>query len=111
MRTVLIFGGVVLVLVVVNASVLDKERLLASGTPVLLELAPVDPRSLIQGDYMELDYAISRQSVGMMLARRSANASVFSRIVGAVAAYRWGRMRFTSRKDTRCAIPVRATES
>jgi uncharacterized membrane-anchored protein len=61
MRTVLIFGGVVLVLVVVNASVLDKERLLASGTPVLLELAPVDPRSLIQGDYMELDYAISRQ--------------------------------------------------
>jgi uncharacterized membrane-anchored protein len=28
---------------------------------VLLELAPVDPRSLIQGDYMRLDYAIGRQ--------------------------------------------------
>jgi uncharacterized membrane-anchored protein len=49
------------VLVVPNALVLQKERLLADGTPVLLELAPVDPRSLIQGDYMRLDYAITRQ--------------------------------------------------
>ena len=28
---------------------------------MLVELAPVDPRSLIQGDYMRLDYAIARQ--------------------------------------------------
>jgi uncharacterized membrane-anchored protein len=61
MRSVLVFGGLVLVLAVVNALVVDKERVLANGTPVLLELAPVDPRSLIQGDYMRLDYAITRQ--------------------------------------------------
>jgi uncharacterized membrane-anchored protein len=28
---------------------------------VLLELAPVDPRSLMQGDYMVLNYAISQE--------------------------------------------------
>ena len=31
---------------------------------MLLELAPVDPRSLIQGDYMRLDYAIARDLAG-----------------------------------------------
>jgi uncharacterized membrane-anchored protein len=61
MRNALVVGGLVLVLAVPNALVLDKERLLADGTSVLLELAPVDPRSLIQGDYMRLDYAITRQ--------------------------------------------------
>lgn len=61
MRSALVFAGLVLVFVVSNALVLHKERLLADGTPVLLELAPVDPRSLIQGDYMRLDYAIARQ--------------------------------------------------
>jgi uncharacterized membrane-anchored protein len=61
MRRALVLGGLALVLVVPNALVAHKEWLLADGTPVLLELAPVDPRSLIQGDYMRLDYAITRQ--------------------------------------------------
>lgn len=38
-----------------------KEQVLRGGQPVLVELAPVDPRSLIQGDYMRLDYAIARK--------------------------------------------------
>ena len=61
MRGMLVIAGLAIVLVVPNVLVLDKERLLADGTPVLLELAPVDPRSLIQGDYMRLDYAMTRQ--------------------------------------------------
>ncbi len=61
MSGALILAGLLLVLVVPNAFVVQKEQLLASGRPVLLELAPVDPRSLIQGDYMRLDYAITRQ--------------------------------------------------
>jgi uncharacterized membrane-anchored protein len=61
MRSALVVAGLILVLLVPNALLLHKERLLADGTPVLLELAPVDPRSLIQGDYMQLDYAIERQ--------------------------------------------------
>ena len=59
-RTGLIFGGVLLVLGVTNLQIVQKERLLRDGTTILLELAPVDPRSLIQGDYMQLDYAITR---------------------------------------------------
>ena len=39
---------------------LGKERILSSGQLVLLELVPVDPRSLLQGDYMDLRYAITQ---------------------------------------------------
>ena len=44
----------VFVLVVVNGSIWQKERHLAEGEIVYLELAPVDPRSLIQSDQGEL---------------------------------------------------------
>ncbi|ABF90315.1 conserved hypothetical protein [Myxococcus xanthus DK 1622] len=60
-RTAVIFGGLAFALLVPAGLVVQKEHVLRSGTPVLLELAPVDPRSLIQGDYMVLDYAISRE--------------------------------------------------
>jgi uncharacterized membrane-anchored protein len=39
--------------------VVDKEKLLENGKLVLLKLAPVDPRSLMQGDYMRLSYEVS----------------------------------------------------
>jgi uncharacterized membrane-anchored protein len=60
-RAALVIGGLLLVLGVANLQIVQKERLLRDGDSVLLELAPVDPRSLIQGDYMALDYAITRQ--------------------------------------------------
>lgn len=41
-------------------AVIEKETLLQEGELVLLELAPADPRSLMQGDYMDLRYAISQ---------------------------------------------------
>jgi len=59
-KRALVAGGLVLALTLPNVAIWQKERTLASGTPMLLELAPVDPRSLIQGDYMRLDYAIAR---------------------------------------------------
>src|SRR3546814_5177827 len=46
-----------LVLGAVNLQVLQKQRVLDDGRTVLLALRPVDPRSLIQGDYMVLRYA------------------------------------------------------
>ncbi|MFP2907608.1 GDYXXLXY domain-containing protein [Pyxidicoccus sp. 3LFB2] len=61
MRAAVIFGGLALALGAPAALVAQKEYVLATGRPVLLELAPVDPRSLMQGDYMVLDYAISRE--------------------------------------------------
>ena len=59
-RSVLIGVGLLLALGVPNVAIIRKELLLANGSSILLELAPVDPRSLIQGDYMRLDYAITR---------------------------------------------------
>jgi uncharacterized membrane-anchored protein len=56
-RLVLVIGGV-LVLATANAGIYQKEQLLRSGRPVLLELAPVDPRSLMQGDYMALRFKV-----------------------------------------------------
>ena len=46
----------------VNYSILAKERLLARGTVVVLELAPVDPRSLMQGDYMALRFRMANDA-------------------------------------------------
>ena len=40
-------------------AVLQKEETIKEGKLILLPLAPVDPRSLIQGDYMRLNYAIN----------------------------------------------------
>lgn len=51
--------NLILLLVYFNYSVAKKEELLKDGQLVLLALAPVDPRSLIQGDYMALRYKIS----------------------------------------------------
>jgi uncharacterized membrane-anchored protein len=56
MRKWIALAAGVLVLAVANMVVYEKERLLADGRVVLLELAPVDPRSLMQGDYMALRY-------------------------------------------------------
>ena len=36
-----------------------REARLRAGTAVILQTAPVDPRSLMQGDYAVLDYAIA----------------------------------------------------
>ncbi|MBU8899287.1 GDYXXLXY domain-containing protein [Corallococcus sp. M34] len=59
MRGPFILGGLALVLGSALVLVAQKEAVVASGQPVLLRLAPVDPRSLMQGDYMQLNYAIS----------------------------------------------------
>lgn len=56
MHTFAFLGCAVLTLGIVNASILQKEKLVANGTPVFVELAPVDPRSLMQGDYMRLAF-------------------------------------------------------
>ena len=57
---VLIAIGAVLVLGAVNASILGKESIKRDGAAIFLDLAPIDPRSLVQGDYMALAYAITR---------------------------------------------------
>jgi uncharacterized membrane-anchored protein len=53
--------AVVLVLGAVNWSIYAKERIKTQGDRVYLELAPVDPRSLMQGDYMALRFSLANE--------------------------------------------------
>jgi uncharacterized membrane-anchored protein len=61
MKKILFWGTPLLVLVAVNLLIVTKEDTLARGHTMLLRLAPVDPRSLIQGDYMVLRYTMARE--------------------------------------------------
>jgi uncharacterized membrane-anchored protein len=52
---------VVLTLGLVIGPSIQKQRILANGQTVLLPLAPLDPRSLMQGDYMQLRYQLETE--------------------------------------------------
>lgn len=56
---VLTLVGALLVLGGVDYSIYGKERVIRDGETVYLELAPVDPRSLMQGDYMALRFRLA----------------------------------------------------
>ena len=62
-RLIALLAGLA-ILVAVNYGIHQREQLLASGRVVLLELAPVDPRSLMQGDYMALRFAAAVAAFG-----------------------------------------------
>jgi len=61
MKKILFWGTTLLVIIVVNLLIIKKENTITNGRTMLLRLAPVDPRSLIQGDYMVLRYTIARE--------------------------------------------------
>ena len=60
MKNILFAAATLFVIGALNWLVVQKERVLSSGRTVLLELAPRDPRSIMQGDYMVLAYAAAR---------------------------------------------------
>lgn len=57
-RVVAILAALV-VLGGVNYSIAAKERIKTHGERIFLELAPLDPRSLMQGDYMALRFSLA----------------------------------------------------
>lgn len=57
----LVLAALALALGLVDRAILAKERIRREGAVVYLELAPVDPRSLMQGDYMALAFALARE--------------------------------------------------
>jgi uncharacterized membrane-anchored protein len=59
MRKLIVVVVGLLILVGVNVSIYQREKLRSEGRVILLELAPVDPRSLMQGDYMALNYNVA----------------------------------------------------
>ena len=56
-RTWAVLASAALCLLVANGAIWQKENLIAHGKPMFLPLVPVDPRSLMQGDYMRLRFA------------------------------------------------------
>lgn len=60
MRSLIVLG-VSLVLATVHVAMFNKERIRQNGEVVYLPLAPVDPRSMMQGDYMALRFAMAAE--------------------------------------------------
>jgi hypothetical protein len=58
---IFIVAGALLVLGAVNFSIAGKERIKRDGEVIYLDLAPVDPRSLMQGDYMTLRFRLATE--------------------------------------------------
>jgi uncharacterized membrane-anchored protein len=89
-RKLILLAGLVLVLAGINYTIYARERLLAQGEVMLVELAPVDPRSLMQGDYMALNFRVATQvprgedrapSAGKVVVRRGENGvATFARV-------------------------------
>ena len=71
MRKVGVLLTTILILVTVNYSTWRTEQHLAHGQTVILELAPVDPRSLMQGDYMALSFDLGNQVEQQLLQKRT----------------------------------------
>jgi uncharacterized membrane-anchored protein len=66
MRNKIFIAAAVVILLIINGLIAGKERLLSEGKTIFLDLAPVDPRSLMQGDYMALRYRIADEVEKMM---------------------------------------------
>jgi uncharacterized membrane-anchored protein len=46
--------------------IIDRVSLLANGREIVLDVVPVDPRSLFRGDYVNLRYPISRLDAALV---------------------------------------------
>ncbi|MGB6243074.1 MAG: GDYXXLXY domain-containing protein [Castellaniella sp.] len=62
-----VLAGGLLVLGLAQAQVRHYDAILSQGRQVVLTLAPVDPRSLMQGDYMVLNYAVRRAALDWLI--------------------------------------------
>jgi len=76
LRRVVAIAATIAVLAVVNVVVVQRERLLADGRVVRLELAPVDPRSLMQGDYMALQFQAANDARPQLAAANAADGAL-----------------------------------
>jgi len=65
-RVILLLAGALVVFGGVNWQIAVKERLRTGGETVYLPLAPVDPRSLMQGDYMALNFDLANRIRGQL---------------------------------------------
>jgi len=64
MRNAVLWSVLGVILAIANGAIIGKEQILTEGETMLLQLAPRDPRSLMQGDYMTLNYRIATEVAG-----------------------------------------------
>lgn len=60
MKKIVLIVSTLLIFAFFNFGIYQKEKIKKNGETVFLKLAPADPRSLMQGDYMQLGYAIAQ---------------------------------------------------
>lgn len=65
LKLFIISANMVLVLLFFGFNIVKNEKVLSEGEIVLLELRPVDPRSLMQGDYMTLHFEVCNHIYGL----------------------------------------------
>ena len=108
----IVLAALLLLLAAVNFTIWQRENLLRNGQVLLLELAPVDPRSLMQGDYMALRFTVSQKlgpvdvadasvTEGYVVVKRDArNVGTFDRIYrdGETLAANESRVHYRIRK-------------
>jgi uncharacterized membrane-anchored protein len=93
MRKIILILTTLVALVAVNFNIYQREQLITAGRPVLLALAPVDPRSLMQGEYMALRFEVANQAFRqkdlktledghLVLSLDEQNRATFSRFAG-----------------------------
>jgi uncharacterized membrane-anchored protein len=110
-KAVVVVAGLI-ILALANYSIYTREKLLNEGAVVYLKTAPVDPRSLMQGDYMALRFEVANELRARMATALPADAQVvlalderrigtFSRVDdSAPLAPNEVRMRYRVRNDT-----------
>lgn len=65
LKLFIISANMLLVLLFFGFNIVKNEKVLSEGETVLLALRPVDPRSLMQGDYMTLRFEVCNHIYGL----------------------------------------------
>ena len=66
MKKTFIVLAIILQLMVLAYMAGEREFILRKGTVIHLRTAPIDPRDMFRGDYVRLNYGISRLPVNMI---------------------------------------------
>ena len=100
------FWGIVAAQILLLLAIIGgKEYILNTGTTVVLQTVPVDPRSLLQGDFAILGYKIS--TLPTSPSGWSPGSTVFVTLVdrGEV----WEALRYSSRKPSSDEVFIKGT--
>lgn len=76
MRKAALLVAGLLILAFVNFGIYQREQLLIDGRIVFLRLTPVDPRSLMQGDYMRLNFEVADRAFPVASPKRTSDGHV-----------------------------------